>query len=287
VRRLVASGTTPICTARRPVDTPDPGTTWAFGDLADADYVDRLMNEHRPGVVYHLASEVTGTRSIDAVRPTLASNLIATVNILQAATDTGAGRVVLIGSGDEPEGDAAPCSPYAAAKWAAGGYARMFHALYGTPVTTARPFMVYGPDQPDASKVVPYSITALRHGDAPVLSSGRRLCDWIYIDDVVDALLALSSSPACIDRVMDVGVGQLHSVRHVVETICELMGGRIEPVFGGRPDRPGETEAVADATETTRLLGWSATTDLRSGLAQTIAWHERASVPTTRTSVEP
>ena len=65
--------------------------------------------------------------------------------------------LVLIGSGDEPAAGDAPCSPYAATKWAVGGYARMFLSLYGTPVTTARPFMVYGPDQPDVSKVVPYS----------------------------------------------------------------------------------------------------------------------------------
>ena len=119
------------------------------------------------------------------------------------------------------------------------------------------------------------------------MSSGRRLCDWIYIDDVVDALIALSTAAACVDRVVDVGVGQLHTVRHVVETICALMGGAIDPVFGGLPDRPGGTEAVADAAETARVLGWSATTALPAGLAQTIAWYERSSTTAARTSAEP
>jgi nucleoside-diphosphate-sugar epimerase len=231
------------------------------------------VGQVRPAVVFHLASQVTGSRSLDVVPTTLANNLTASVNVLQAVTEAGCDRVVLIGSGDEPQGDDAPCSPYAAAKWAMGGYARMFHALYGTPVATARPFMVYGPDRPDTSRVVTYVATSLLRGDAPVLSSGRRLCDWIYIDDVVDALLAVATVQACIGRVLDVGTGQLHTVRHVVETVRALVGGDVDPMFGGVPDRPNETEDVADAAETTRVCGWAPSTSLRDGLERTVAWY--------------
>jgi nucleoside-diphosphate-sugar epimerase len=149
----------------------------------------------------------------------------------------------------------------------------MFLALYGTPVATARPFMVYGPDQPDTTKIVPYTITSLLRGEAPTLSSGQRLCDWVYIDDVVDALLALADTPEAIGRVVDVGSGRLHTVRHVVETLSTLVGAGIEPVFGGLPDRQGETEAVADVAATARVCGWRPTTDLYEGLKRTVAWY--------------
>jgi nucleoside-diphosphate-sugar epimerase len=273
VRRLVADGHTTVCTARRPAHDIAEGAAWVPGDLTDRSFVQRLIEEARPAVVFHLASQVTGSRSIDVVPATLANNLVASVSVLEAATEAGCDRVVLIGSGDEPAAGDAPCSPYAATKWAVGGYARMFLSLYGTPVTRARPFMVYGPDQPDTTKVVSYAITSLLRGEAPELSSGRRLCDWVYIDDVVDALLVLATAPQAIGRVVDIGTGHLHTVRHVVETIATLVGTGVEPVFGGLVDRQGETEAVADVAETARVCGWRPTTDLYEGLKRTVAWY--------------
>jgi UDP-glucose 4-epimerase len=273
VRRLVAEGHRTVCTARRPADDVAEGAAWVPGDLTDRSFVHRLVTEARPTVVFHLASQVTGSRSIDVVTTTLANNLVASVGVLEAVTEAGCDRVVLIGSGDEPAAGDSPCSPYAATKWAVGGYARMFLSLYGTPVTTARTFMVYGPDQPDTSKVVPYTTMSLLRGEAPTLSSGRRLVDWVYVDDVVDALLVLADAPDVIGRAVDVGTGRLHTVRHVVETISTLVGAGVEPVFGGIPDRQGETEAAADVAETARVCGWRPTTDLYEGLKRTVAWY--------------
>ena len=273
VRRLVRAGYTTVCTARRPVDDVTEAASWVAGDLTDAGFVERLVRQVQPTVVFHLASHVTGSRSLDVVPTTFADTLTASINVLKAVTEAGCDRVVLIGSGDEPEGDDAPCSPYAAAKWAVGGYARMFHALYGTPVATARPFMVYGPDRPDSQRIVTYVATSLLRGQAPVLSSGRRLCDWIYIDDVVEALLTVATDPRCIDRVVDVGTGRLHTVRHVVESLRDLVGGDVDPVFGGLPDRPHETEAVADLAQTARVCGWAPSTSLEDGLERTVAWY--------------
>jgi nucleoside-diphosphate-sugar epimerase len=273
VRRLAADGHPPVCTSRHPVEDLVEGARWIPGDLTDPAFVTRLVAEVRPSVVYHLASAVTGSRSLDMVRPTLASNLSAGVNVLQAATEVACDRVILIGSGDEPADGAAPCSPYAAAKWAMGGYARMFRSLYRTPVTTARTFMVYGPDQPDRSKLVPYTITSLLRGEAPELTSGQRLVDWVYVDDVIDALLAVAEAPEAVGRALDVGSGRLHSVRHVVETIAGIVGAGVTPRFGGVPDRQAETESVADVAETTRVCGWAPATDLDEGLKRTVAWY--------------
>jgi nucleoside-diphosphate-sugar epimerase len=272
VRRLVAEGHTTVCSSRHPAGVVE-GAEWVAGDLADRAFVRRLVSHARPAVVYHLASHVTGSRSIDVVPTTLVNNLVASVSVLEAVADAGCDRTVLIGSGDEPMPGDTPCSPYAATKWAVGGYARMFASLYGTPLTTARPFMVYGPDQPDTSKVVPYTIMSLLRGEAPTLSSGQRLCDWVYIDDVVDALVVLADAPRALGRVVDVGSGRLHTVRQVVETLATLVGTGIKPVFGGLPDRPGETEAVADVAETARVCGWRAATDLHEGLKRTVAWY--------------
>jgi nucleoside-diphosphate-sugar epimerase len=273
VRRLAAAGRPPVCTSRHEVPGLGEGVRWVTGDLTDAGFVARLLAEARPSVVYHLASAVTGARALDAVGPTRDGILVASVNVLQAVTEAGCDRLVLIGSGDEPEGDDPPCSPYAAAKWAVGGYARMFGSLYGTPVTTARTFMVYGPDQPDRAKVVPYAITSLLGGEAPRLTSGQRSVDWVYVEDVVDALVTLARAPGAAGRALDVGSGLHHTVRQVVEKIAAIVGGDAVPAFGDVPDRPAESERVADIAETERVCGWTPTTGLDEGLERTVAWY--------------
>ena len=146
----------------------------------------------------------------------------------------------------------------------------MFHALYGTPVTTARVFMAYGPDQPDESKVVPFAITNLLRGEPPRLSSGRKRCDWVYIDDVVDALVVVAQEPAAVGRAIDVGTGLLRSVREVVDAIELVHGGaRVDHL----PDRALKPEHVADAAATLKVLGWSAATRLDDGLDATVEWY--------------
>jgi nucleoside-diphosphate-sugar epimerase len=253
----------------------EAGVTWRLGDLDDGGFVRTLVRTARPDVVFHLASVVRGSRALELVVPTATTNLMATIHMLEAATEVGCDRLVLLGTGDHPGIDEPPCSPYAAAKWAAFGYARMFHALYGTPVTTARPFMVYGTGQHDLSKIVPHVITSLLRNEQPRLSGGRRRCDWIYIDDVVEGLLAVASVPACIDRMVDLGSGKLDSVRTVVELIRMLVPSDIEPLWGAHADRPGETEWAADLAATRALCDWEPTTDLADGLTQTIEWFRR------------
>ena len=85
----------------------------------------------------------------------------------------------------------------------------MFSALYGLQVVTARIFMTYGPAQPDRKKLIPYVTDCLLRGEAPQLTSGERLVDWVYVDDVVDGLLAAATSPRGAGKTVDLGSGTL------------------------------------------------------------------------------
>jgi UDP-glucose 4-epimerase len=98
-----------------------------------------------------------------------------------------------------------PCSPYAAAKWSVSGYARMFRALYQIPVVIAKIFMVYGSGQTDHTKLIPYVILSLLRGEAPRLSSGVRLVDWIFVDDVVDGLIGCAQTHGIDGRTVEFG----------------------------------------------------------------------------------
>jgi nucleoside-diphosphate-sugar epimerase len=152
----------------------------------------------------------------------------------------------------------------------------MFHALYELPVVTLRLFMVYGPAQRDVSKLVPYVTLASLRGEAPKLSSGLREVDWIFVDDVVDAFLAAGCASGLGGQVIDVGSGQLVTIRTLVEQLVRAVDPAIAPVFGALPDRPMEQVRRADAARSRSLLGWSARTPLAEGLAQTVAWYRRA-----------
>jgi UDP-glucose 4-epimerase len=166
-----------------------------------------------------------------------------------------------------------PCSPYAAAKWAANGYARMFHALYDTPVVVARLFMVYGPGQRDLRKLIPYVTLSLLRGEPPKLSSGRRPVDWIYVNDVVIGLLNLGNAPGVDGAVVDLGFGELVTTREVVEILRDIIGGP-QPEFGALPERPMERVKTADVDATYRMIGWKPAVSLREGLKKTVEWYQ-------------
>ncbi len=181
--------------SRRPADLGD--RRWWQADLADLEELKKIVGKVQPEVIFHLASHVKGAPGLEHVLPTFQSNLQSTVNLLTVAAEASCRRLVLTGSLAEPEvenGETFPSAPYAAAKWASSGYARMFHALYKLPVVIARVFMVYGPAQMDFTKLVPYVTLSMLQGRTPKISSGERLVDWIYVSDVVDGFLALAQA---------------------------------------------------------------------------------------------
>ena len=249
---------------------------WWNADLADLEAARSLIRAIRPDATFHLASLATGSRTLEMVLPIFQNNFMSAFNLLISTAETSAGRIVLAGSFEEPdEADSAPCSPYAAAKWSASSYARMFHALYQVPIVIAKLFMVYGPGQRDLTKLIPYVILSLLRGEAPKLSSGVRLVDWIYVDDVVDGLIGCAQTPGIDGRTVEVGSGVMHSIREIAEQLCDLMPRRIDPLFGALPDRPLERSKKADIAASYELIGWRPFTPVEAGLTHTMEWYKK------------
>jgi UDP-glucose 4-epimerase len=271
-KRLMAAGTEVHGVSRVPRPRVD-GLRWWTADLSTAGAALGIMREVRPDVVFHLASHVSGDRGLGAVIPTMRDNLVTSVNLLTAAAESGAPRVILAGSMEEPDrDDPAPSSPYAAAKSGTSAYARLFDKLYGLPVVNLRVFMVYGPGQRDGTKLVPYVINSLLRGEGPKLSSGRREVDWIYVDDVVAAFVAATEAEKAPGNTLDVGSGELVSIRSLVEQIVPLVSDDARPEFGALPDRPGERPRLADVAPSRETIGWEPSTPLDVGLARTVEW---------------
>ncbi len=276
-RRLAEGGARVHATSRSHSPEGD-ALTWHRIELADGAAVGELIEEVRPEVVFHLASHVAGAREIELVAPTFDANLASTVHLLTAVTRVGCRRFIQVGSLEEPEpGEplAVPSSPYAAAKMAASAYARMFHALYGTPVVLARLFMVYGPAQRDLRKLIPYLVLSLLRDRHPKLGSGSREVDWIYVEDVVDGLILAAKQDGNEGRRVDLGSGRLVTIRKVVETLYRrLAPGTVAP-FGSLPDRAMEQVRTARSADSYERLGWRPRTSLEVGLAATADWYAR------------
>ncbi len=243
-------------------------------DLSDERQIKELIEKVQPDYVYHLASYVSGAREVDAVKPTLMHNLLSVLHLLTAIQNTRCKRIILAGSLEETDADAAvPCSPYAAAKSAATMYASMFHALYQTPIVTARLFMVYGPAQKDEKKLIPYTIKKFLKGEPAQFSSGEREVDWIYVDDVVEALILMAEKPGLEGEILDIGSGELFTIREIVETLHKITQSKSRLEFGAIADRPQERIRRAEVEKTAGVLGWRPRLSIADGLQKTIQLH--------------
>lgn len=250
---------------------------WWQGDLADIGKVRALIARIKPDCICHLAGYVSGSRDLGLVLPTLHSNLISTVNLLTASSEAGCSRIIVVGSLEEPDSgstEVIPSSPYAAGKWCSSAYARMFYALYRTPVVNVRLFMVYGPGQKDLLKLVPYVTLSLLRNDIPQLSSGKREVDWIYVQDVVEGLLLIMEAPGVEGKTVDLGSGVLVPVRTVAEKISRIINAKVHPRFGAIGERPMEQCRVAQIINTYTMTGWKPTTPLEKGLEKTVHWYK-------------
>ena len=277
--RLAADGAEVHAVYRTQSPAEESQVRWWQADVSDFTAVRSLFRDVRPDVIYHLASHVKGAPNLEHVLPTFHSNLQSTVNLLTLAAETGCQRIVLTGSLAEPDpqnGELFPSAPYAAAKWASSGYARMFHALYQLPVVIARVFMVYGPAQQDLTKLIPYVTLSLLRGETPKISSGGRPVDWIYVSDVVDGFVALGRAPGIDGATIDLGSGELVSIREIVQQVAGIVDPTARVEFGALPDRPLEPTRLAKTAETFARIGWEPQVSLREGLKRTVDWYRTA-----------
>ena len=260
-------------------DDETGGWSWAHCQASDASSVDALFETHKPQIVYHLTSDSKGGRALDLVRPSVANDIVATVNVMTAAANHGCERFVMAASLEEPRGQAehaAPVSPYAAAKYTTGVYARMFHTTYGLPVVLMRPFMGYGPRQ-NKGKLVPSIILSILRGEPVKIGSPHRPADWIFVDDVVDGFARAASAPdTALGKTFDLGCGgDLITVGAIATSIGRQMDRPDLIELGAGASRGEEMVRPAQPESTQEEFGWSARASLDEGLHRTISWFQR------------
>ena len=253
---------------------PDLCRPWRI-DLTDSDGVAEAVRQLRPDLVYHLAGVVTGREDLSLVQATLQTNVVGSVNLFLALQATGCRRLIVVGSSEELtrlDGRDTPASPYAASKAACSLYARLFYHAFDLPAVLARPFATYGPRQaPD--KLIPMAVSSLLRGASPEISSGERICDFVYVQDVVRGLILAGLQDGLEGQEVDLGTGQGIPIRDAVDSLVQLCKSDVHPRYLSTSDRRGHTTHVADAEKTREQIGWQPVWTLDSGLEETVDWY--------------
>ena len=248
-------------------------------DFTDAKACAAALRRLKPTHIIHLAGFANSDRSVESIARSLDVNLTAIMKLILGAMDSVPDtRVVVSGTLEtsNPWADAVELgSPYGISKAMLEVLTGGLQRLYGANVINTRIGMVYGPDDPNEHRLVPSVTNAFLRGNAPVLSSGRRRCDWVYVTDVAEALIHAARMKRTDEAGLDIGTGHLTSIKRVAELIRGHVGTTLQPVYSDELDRPNEQERAADADRTQRLSGWRARVSLTEGIARTVAWHRR------------
>lgn len=262
-------------------DSLDPEIHFTRGDINDRPKLWTLLQDI--DCVYHLAARVSVPESVLFPRDYNEVNVGGTATLMEAARDAGAPRVVLTSSG-AVYGDQEstmivetmppnPLSPYAVSKLAAEWYVRTIGALSGIETLILRIFNAYGPGQripPAHPPVIPSFIrqakqngTLIFHGD------GSQTRDYVYVDDVVNALVAAASVQGMNGEVINVGSGQETSVRELARQVINITGGKPEEVYNPRVSS-GVSRMCADISKAKGALNYVPMISLENGLRLTL-----------------
>ncbi|NMC80235.1 MAG: NAD-dependent epimerase/dehydratase family protein [Chloroflexi bacterium] len=261
--------------------TLSPDIHFTRGDINDRPKLWTLLQ----GVdcVYHLAARVLVPESVLYPREYNQVNVGGTVTLMEAMRDVGVCRVVFISSGaiygdqsQQPLHEDAipnPRSPYAVSKLAAEYYVRTIGALWKIETVCLRVFNAYGPAQhipPVHAPVIPnYLRQAMNNGTIIIHGSGEQTRDFVYVDDVVDAMVAASTAPNVDQKIINVGAGREVSVDELARLVLEVTGHEPEVMYNPRTDH-GPAHMCADISLAKELLGYQPRHSLEEGLRLTL-----------------
>ena len=256
-----------------------PSVLFTRGDVND---IPRLWSQlHDVDCVYHMAARVSVAESLLYPTDYNRTNVGGTVSLMEAMRDAGVQRVVLASSGavygkqhEQPvhENDTPnPDSPYAVSKLAAEEYVRTIGRIWGIETVALRIFNAYGPGQPlpvSHAPVVPRFLQQTLSGGSVVLfGDGSQTRDFVYISDVVSALVAAATATEVDEKVINVGSGSETSINALVDTIELVTGKRVNRIYNSNKT-PGVPRLDAEISRAQTLLGYRPMVSLRDGIGR-------------------
>ncbi|MEK6221527.1 MAG: NAD-dependent epimerase/dehydratase family protein [Chloroflexota bacterium] len=256
------------------------------GDVNDRPKLWTLLQD--VDCVYHLAARVSVSESMLYPREYNGVNVGGTVSLMEAMRDVGVGRVVFISSGAvygnqeiQPLTEDAvlsPESPYAVSKLSAEYYVNTIGAIWGIDTVCLRVFNAYGPGQHLPASHPPlipnFLRQAIRGGSLVVHGDGHQTRDFVYISDVVSAMVAAATAQDINKQIINIGSGEGTSVRVVAEKVLALTGKKADILYTPR-NNTGVSLMTADISLAKKKLGYKSRVSLEKGLEKTLAQDPR------------
>jgi UDP-glucose 4-epimerase len=260
---------------------PYPEVEFVRGDIRDEARLDRIVAGK--DVVFHLAASVGNKRSIEEPLFDAESNVLGTINVLEAMRRHGVGMIVYSSSAGifgepqyQPVDEAHPCepdSPYGATKLCGEKLALSYMKLHGIRAVCLRYFNVYGENQRfDAyGNVIPIFATRIARGEPlTIFGDGEQTRDFVDVRDVATANVAAAENPEA-SGTFNVGTGTAISINRLAEVLREVTGEDFDVVHG--PPRPGDVRhCTADVTRMREELGVSPATEIADNLKAYYSW---------------
>lgn len=255
---------------------------WIWGNLEDPYGVAQAVIGC--DVVFHLGALVGIPYSYQAPQQYVMTNVLGTLNVLEACRTSGVARLVYVSSSEvygsavyTPIDEHHPLqgqSPYAASKIAAEKLAQSYAMSFDLPVSIVRPFNTFGPRQ-SARAVIPTIIAQVLRGPEVRLGSLWPVRDFTFVADTVDGLLAVARAHMRHGEVFNIGSGFGVSIEEVLRRVMEGSGVEVQIADEKervRPERSEVKELVCDCTKARAVLGWQPVHTLDDGLRRTIDW---------------
>jgi UDP-glucose 4-epimerase len=267
---------------------PDQPGDWSGVGLLVGDILDEglaVRAAQGADVIVHLAANTGVPASIVAPRQDMQANVVGTFNYLEAARIARCPNFVFASSGAtvgectppvHEEMPSHPVSPYGASKLAGEGYLSAYHAAYGLAASSLRFGNVYGPGSGHKTSVVAAFLKQAFAGKPLVVhGAGTQTRDFIYIDDIVSAIMAAATTPAAAGQAFQIATNKEHSVLELAEMLMEILAGHgltgVTATY--EQARAGDVRRnFSDTSKAARLLGWRPDYELRKGLELTVKW---------------
>lgn len=276
----------------------DQNSNYSFvkGDITDVRFIEELFDNHSFDAVIHLAAESHVDRSISGPMEFINTNIIGTVNLLNAAKDRWGGnmgeKLFYHISTDEVYGSLGddglfteetaydPRSPYSASKAGSDHMVRAWHHTYGLPVLISNCSNNYGPNQ-FPEKLIPLAINNLKNGQqVPVYGKGENIRDWLYVEDHA-AAIDLLFHKGMTGETYNVGGNNEWRNIDLIRILCEIIDKKLDRAPGTSSDlitfvkdRAGHDLRYAiDNTKISTELGWKPSVSFEQGLERTVDWY--------------
>lgn len=261
------------------------------GRLQDFDLQRRVFAEYRPSTVFHLGAQTLVGEALLEPLETFESNIRGTYTLLEAARQATAATAIVVASSDKAYGtlpaeryvEEMPLRgehPYDVSKSCTDLLAHAYWRSYALPVTVARCGNIYGGGDTNWSRLIPGTIRSLLANERPIVrSDGTLIRDYLHVNDVVQAYLALAVNTATLSlggEAFNFSAGVEKTVLAVVGDVRRLMNRtELEPEI--KADARAEIQTQILAWEKARtVLGWRPAVEFEDGLRETIAWYARA-----------